>query len=160
MNQNKLAQRLLANSVQIRCRLRRVQAFRSPICPMQIIQERYGNAVVLGLSGRIDNSTNEGLKSGLDEHIPGCRTGGDRLILDFAKVDYISSVGLRVLMLAAKQIREQGGAIVVAALQPVVREIFEISRFNLVFQCFGSVRDALIKVSPGDLGAYDSAHGT
>jgi len=126
---------------------------------MQIVQERYGNALVLGLSGRIDNSTNGELKSALDPHIPGCRSGGDRLILDFANVDYISSVGLRVLMLAAKQIREQGGAIVVAALQPVVREIFEISRFNLVFQCFGSVRDALLKVSPGDVGGYDSAHG-
>jgi anti-sigma B factor antagonist len=126
---------------------------------MQIIQERYGNTLVIGLSGRIDNSSNDGLKSGLDEHIASCRSGGDRLILDFAKVEYISSVGLRVLMLAAKRIREQGGMIVVAALQPVVREIFEISRFNLVFQCFGSVRDALNKVSPGDLSAYDSAPG-
>jgi len=81
------------------------------------------------------------------------------MILDFAGVDYISSVGLRVLMLAAKQIREQGGTIVVASLQPVVREIFEISRFNLVFQCFGSVRDALSKISPGDIAAYDSTHG-
>jgi len=42
----------------------------------------------------------------------------------------------------------------------VVREIFEISRFNLVFQCFGSVREALAKVSPTALAAYDSAHGT
>jgi len=126
---------------------------------MQISLERYGNALVLGLSGRIDNSSNDGLKSGLDQHIEGCRSGGDRLILDFTKVDYISSVGLRVLMLAAKQIREQGGTIVVAALQPVVREIFEISRFNLVFRCFGSVRDALSEVSPGDLGAYDSVYG-
>lgn len=126
---------------------------------MQITQERYGSAVVLGLSGRIDNSTNEALKSGLDAHIAGCRSGGDRMILDFSGVDYISSVGLRVLMLTAKNIREQGGTIVVAALQPVVREIFEISRFNLVFQTFGSVRDALSKISPGDLAAYDSSRG-
>jgi anti-anti-sigma factor len=126
---------------------------------MQITQERYGNALVLGLAGRIDNSTNEGLKSGLDAHVAGCRSGGDRLVFDFTKVDYISSVGLRVLMLAARQIREQGGTVVVAALQPVAREIFEISRFNLVFQCFGSVREALAKVSPGDLAAYDSACG-
>jgi anti-anti-sigma regulatory factor len=49
---------------------------------------------------------------------------------------------------------------VVAALQPVVREIFEISRFNLVFQCFGSVREALSKVSPAGLAVYDSTHGT
>src|SRR5258706_4866307 len=97
--------------------------------------------------GRVDNSTTDGLKSGLDAYVASCSAGGDRLVLDFSKVDYISSVGLRVLMLAAKQIREQGGSVVVAALQPVVREIFEISRFNLVFQCFGSVREALAKVS-------------
>ena len=127
---------------------------------MQITQERYGSTVVLALSGRIDNSTNDGLKAGLEPHVAGCRSGGDRLILSFANVDYISSVGLRVLMLTAKQIREQGGTIVVAALQPVVREIFEISRFNLVFQCFASVRDALAKISPpGDLAEHESTHG-
>jgi anti-anti-sigma factor len=123
---------------------------------MQIFQERYADALVLTLAGRIDNSTTESLKAGLDAHVASCRSDGDRLVLDFSKVDYISSVGLRVLMLAAKQSREQGGTIVVGALQPVVREIFEISRFNLVFECFGSVRDALAKISPTGLAAYDS----
>jgi anti-anti-sigma factor len=115
--------------------------------------------LVLTPVGRIDNSTTDGLKSNLDTYVAICRKGGDRLVLDFSKVDYISSVGLRVLMLAAKKAREQEGSIVVAALQPVVREIFEISRFNLVFQCFGTVREALGKVSPAALAAYDSAHG-
>ena len=122
---------------------------------MQISQDRYGDALVLTLSGRIDNSTTETFKAELDAHVASCRPGGDRLILDFSGVDYISSVGLRVLMLAAKHAREQGGTIVVAALQPVVREIFEISRFNLIFECFGSVREALAKVSPDGLAAYD-----
>jgi len=126
---------------------------------MQLTQERYGDVLVLNLAGRVDNSTTDGLKSSLDEHVTSCRAGGNRLVLDFSKVDYISSVGLRVLMLAARQSREQGGTIVVAALQPVVREIFEISRFNLVFQCFGSVREALSKVSPAGLAVYDSTHG-
>jgi len=126
---------------------------------MQLTEERYGDALVLNLAGRVDNSTTDGLKSSLDAYVASCRAGGDRLVLDFSKVDYISSVGLRVLMLAARQSREQGGTIVVAALQPVVREIFEISRFNLVFQCFGSVREALSKVSPAGIAVYDSAHG-
>jgi anti-anti-sigma factor len=126
---------------------------------MPISEERYGDALVLTLTGRIDNSTTDGLKSGLDRYVADCRTDGDRLVLDFSKVDYISSVGLRVLMLAARQIREQGGTLVVAALQPVVREIFEISRFNLVFQCFSSVREALNAVSPTGLAAYDSVQG-
>jgi len=46
-------------------------------------------------------------------------------------------------MLASRQIRAQGGTILVAALQPLVREIFEISKFTLVFPCFASVVDAL-----------------
>lgn len=126
---------------------------------MQLTQERYGDVLVLNLAGRVDNSTTDGLKLSLDAYVGSCRAGGDRLVLDFSNVDYISSVGLRVLMLAARQSREQGGTIVVAALHPVVREIFEISRFNLVFQCFGSVREALSKVSPAGLAVYESAHG-
>lgn len=126
---------------------------------MHVSEERYGDALVLTPVGRVDNSTTDGLRSDLDTHVVTCRKGGDRLILDFSKVDYISSVGLRVLMLAAKKVREQEGTIVVAGLQPVVREIFEISRFNLVFQCFGTVRDALAKVSVTALAAYDSTHG-
>ncbi len=126
---------------------------------MQLTEERYGDTLVLHLAGRVDNSTTDGLKSSLETYVANCRAEGDRLVLDFSKVDYISSVGLRVLMLAARQSREQGGTIVVAALQPVVREIFEISRFNLVFQCFGSVREALSKVSPAGIAVYDSARG-
>jgi anti-sigma B factor antagonist len=126
---------------------------------MHLSQERYGDALVLTPVGRIDNSTTDALRAELDAHVATCVKGGERLVLDFSKVDYISSVGLRVLMLAAKKAREQDGTIVVAALQPVVREIFEISRFNLVFQCFGTVREALGKVSPSALAAYDSAHG-
>jgi anti-anti-sigma factor len=126
---------------------------------MHVSQERYGDALVLTPVGRIDNTSTDRLRSDLHAHLASCRKDGDRLILDFSKVDYISSVGLRVLMLVAKQIREQGGSIVIAALQPVVREIFEISRFNLIFQCFGTVREALAKLSATALAAYDSAHG-
>jgi len=126
---------------------------------VHISQEHYADTLVLTLAGRIDNSTTEGLKAGLDAYVANCRAEGDKLVLDFSKVEYISSVGLRVLMLAAKQSREQGGTIVVAALQPVVREIFEISRFNLVFECFGTTREALAKLSQAGLVAYDAKRG-
>ena len=125
---------------------------------MKVIQGRYGDALVLTPVGRVDNSSTDGLRAELQLHLANCRDGGDRLVLDFSRVDYISSVGLRILMLAAKQAREQGGTIVIAALQPVVKEIFEISRFNLVFQCFVTVREALVKASDIALAAYDSAH--
>ena len=48
-------------------------------------------------------------------------------------------------MLASRQAKAQHGRIVVAALQPMVAEIFEISHFNLVFQVFPTVREALAR---------------
>ena len=75
---------------------------------MRVSQERYADALVLAPVGRIDNSTTDGLRSDLNAYVATCREGGDRLVLDFSKVDYISSVGLRVLMLAAKKVRAGG----------------------------------------------------
>jgi anti-anti-sigma regulatory factor len=51
-------------------------------------------------------------------------------------------------MIAAKEVRARKGRFVAVALQPVVREIFEISRFTLVFDLFDSVQDALRALSP------------
>ena len=81
------------------------------------------------------------------------------IVIDLAGVDYISSVGLRVLMVAAKAMRARKASIAVASLQPVVAEIFEISRFHHVVDVRGSVRDAIAAVSPGALVAYDREGG-
>jgi anti-anti-sigma regulatory factor len=47
--------------------------------------------------------------------------------------------------------------LVLAALQPVVNEIFEISRFNAVFPIYPGVREALAELSPPALDALDAA---
>ena len=62
---------------------------------------------------------------------------------------------LRVLMLARKQAKAQGGTLAVAALQPVVKEIFEISRFIGLFDVYASVREALARISSPALAAFD-----
>lgn len=124
---------------------------------MNISDRRIGNTVVLDVSGRIDNDTSEIFRLRLAPFLRACASDGDYLVLDFAGVDYISSVGLRVLMLAAKQAKAQGGTVVLAGLHTVVKEIFEISRFNLVFRCFASVRDALAAADPRALPASEGA---
>ena len=69
------------------------------------------------------------------------------LLRDFAGVEYVSSVGLRVLMLAAKQVKAQNGRIVIAALTQVVSEVFQISRFDLVFSVFDTLDLALVTLA-------------
>ncbi len=76
--------------------------------------------------------------------------------MDFARLDYVSSVGLRALMVAAKKSRASGGKIAVAALTPVVREIFEISRFNFVIPVFADLRAALASMSVDAVAVLDA----
>ncbi len=115
---------------------------------MEVAQRRHGNILILSPHGRIDHAHADAFQLGISKHLAECKSDGVHIILDFAAVDYISSVGLRVLMLAARQVKAQGGRIVIAALQPLVEEVFKISRFNLVYQVFHSVDDAL-----ADLGS-------
>jgi len=123
---------------------------------MNIKNKTYSNVLVLSPVGRIDHGNGEDFRENLAPFIERCRQGGEHLVLDLAGVDYISSAGLRCFMLAEKQAKAQGGTIVVAAMQPVVREIFEISRFTLVFETFATVRDAIARLSPVALEAYQA----
>ncbi len=124
---------------------------------MQLTHRRIGNVVILAASGRIDHASADGFKAALQPHLAQCKADGDVVVLDFSGVEYISSVGLRVLMLAAKQAKGQQGSVAVAALQPVVSEIFEISKFTLVVSCFAGVRDALAELAPAALASYGAA---
>src|SRR5213593_1812045 len=124
---------------------------------MDLRPKRYVDTVVLSPVGRIDHATSEDFKIALAPYMTRCAEGQDRVVLDFAGVEYISSVGLRVLMLASKQAKAQRGALGIAALQPAVREIFDISRFTMVLDVFPSVREGLARLSPKALAAFDAA---
>ena len=82
---------------------------------------------------------------------------GGSVVLDLSGLEYVSSAGLRCFMLASRQAKAQHGRIFVAALQAMVAEIFEISHFNLVFQVFPTVREALAAVSTDAAAQYDKA---
>jgi anti-anti-sigma factor len=124
---------------------------------MDLAPRRLADTVVLRPAGRVDHASADDFKTALGAFLERCTAGGDRLVLDCSRLEYISSAGLRVLVLARKQAKAQGGTLVVAELQPIVKEIFEISRFTLVFDVFASVRDALASVSPLALAALESS---
>jgi len=122
---------------------------------MRLDHARFADVVVLSPRGRVDHATAEALRAALAPHLARCAQGQDHVVLDFGGVDYISSAGLRVLMLAAKQAKAQGGFLAVAAVQPLVHEILEISKFTLVLRTLPSVRDAVTAASPTGLAAFE-----
>ena len=124
---------------------------------MELSPRRFADAVVVAPAGRIDQSNVEAFEAALAPHLQRCLPDQDRVILDFTDLLYISSAGLRVLMLAARQCKTQKGTLLVTGLQPLVREILEISKFTLVLAITPSLRDALGKASPAALAAFDRA---
>jgi anti-sigma B factor antagonist/stage II sporulation protein AA (anti-sigma F factor antagonist) len=125
---------------------------------LDVSSRRYNDAVVATPAGRVDHASADALQQALAPAMTDA--GSAALVLDFTNVEYISSVGLRVLMMASKQLRGREARIAVAALQPVVREIFEIARFQHVVEVFPSVRDALAALSPAALTAFDAGAGS
>jgi len=122
---------------------------------MTLSPRRYANAVVLSVTGRLDQDTCDAFRADLMVHVEATGRDSGAIILDLTGLEYVSSAGLRCFMLASRQAKAQHGRIVVAALQPMVAEIFEISHFNLVFQVFPQVREALGAVSADALAAFD-----
>ena len=123
---------------------------------MNITERRIADAVVIAPAGSIDHVNAQALERTLAPLLgPDATT--QALVLDFKDVGYVSSMGLRVLMVAAKALRARNARIAVASLQPVVVEIFDIARFSHVLEVFPTVRDALAALSPSALAAWDAA---
>jgi anti-anti-sigma factor len=111
--------------------------------------ERRGRVALAAAGGRLDHTNAEDFRVALWPALDACTTGGEAVVLDLAKLGYISSAGLRILMLAARRVTEQGGTLVIAGLQPVVREIFQITRFDRVFRIFDDASAAESALAAG-----------
>jgi anti-anti-sigma factor len=118
---------------------------------------RLADVIVAVPAGQIDHPNAKQLEQALLPLVDEASAKQMPLVLDFSGVEYISSMGLRILMVAAKQMRAKHAPIAVAALQPAVEEIFEIARFKFILDAFPSVRAALLKLSAPAAAAYDAS---
>jgi len=107
---------------------------------MTLTELRHLGVVVISPSGRIDSTTS----SVLDAHLVRlAQSGDDRIVIDFAEVDYISSAGLRVMLTLAKRVRGSAGALALCGLEDAVRQVFELAGFMPLFTIAASREDAI-----------------
>lgn len=107
---------------------------------MDINERRQGNIVVLRPVGRINNDTSTEFQKKL---LSAIGNDASAVLVDLSAVEYISSAGLRVLMVGSKQSKVTGGRLAVAELAPLVKEIFTISRFSHVVPVFETAAEAI-----------------
>lgn len=110
---------------------------------MKLQEKKDGATLVLAVLGRIDSETAEAFGTALHASI--ATPDIEKVVLDFREVDFISSACLRVLMLGLKQAREKKMMLVMAAMQPMLLEIFQLSRIDTLISCVATIEQAMKK---------------
>lgn len=107
---------------------------------MEITASKQGAVSVVALAGRFDAQTSGQVDASLQAIF---QAGGQKLLVDMGRVEYISSAGLRVLLAAAKKTNSLGGTLVLCGLQPYVLEVFEVAGFTSIFKIAPDAATAL-----------------
>jgi len=111
---------------------------------MTIEEVRQRGAVVVAPVGRIDSTTSDRL----EQHLVALAGAGERrVVVDFGGVEYISSAGLRVLLLLAKQMRADKGSLALCGLGDRVRQVFELAGFLPLFRIAATRGAALDQIA-------------
>ena len=111
---------------------------------MGISTEREGATLIAKTEGRVDGANAREYQDALEAAIdPADRA----VILDLENLAYISSAGLRVLLLTAKTLRKQNATLSVCSLSEPIRQVFEISGFDKIIPIHASQAEAVAAVS-------------
>jgi anti-anti-sigma factor len=97
---------------------------------MEFAQEQAGEVAIVKLAGRLDSSAAQPAEENFTRVLG---SGAPHLAIDMSQLVYISSAGLRVLLVVAKKVQQAKGKMVLFGLVPHVREVFSVSGFDKIF---------------------------
>jgi anti-anti-sigma factor len=107
---------------------------------MTITATQTDGALVLSVSGRLDAITSPEFEKTCQESIkPETR----KVVLDFEAMEYISSAGLRAILLVGKTIQAGDGVLEFSGLRGTVKDVLEMAGFFALFPVYDSVEAAL-----------------
>ncbi|HEY1797886.1 MAG TPA: STAS domain-containing protein [Stellaceae bacterium] len=109
---------------------------------MDIERDNDGDVAIFRLSGRFDSAAAGFAEGGLGSAV----TGTPRLVLDLSGLDYISSAGLRVILVLARKVQQAAGKLALFGLRPTVREVFTVSGFDTIISIQPDAAAALAQV--------------
>jgi len=113
---------------------------------MKIAHRRLSRVDLVEVAGRVDAATSPQLKQQIEALF---EEGRYRIVLDLARLEYVSSPGLRVLIEARKRAREwkitdlEGGDIRIANLPPKIKEVFDLTGFTSLFELYSDTVEAV-----------------
>jgi len=107
---------------------------------MHIEEAKRGIVKLVALCGKLDANTSPDVEKRLLALVD---EGESRIAFDFSQLTYISSLGLRVLLLVAKRVQKAGGKLAVAAVSDQIYEVFTIAGFHNIFSIYPTLDEAV-----------------
>ena len=98
---------------------------------MNIVKSEEAGALIVALGARLATESGNALDASLFADLDG---GAKVIVVDCAKLAYISSAGLRVLLMTAKRMKGTGGKLALCALGPNIQEVFRVSGFDKILR--------------------------
>ena len=116
---------------------------------MNVRIEALAEATYVVPEGRLDFDAAAGFQEALEKAIAGAGKAPAALIVDGAALEYVSSAGLRAVLLGAKAAQRAAVPFALCALQPAVREVFELSGFSRIMAVHADRATALTQAQRG-----------
>lgn len=113
---------------------------------MDLNTSREGNVLVFEPEGRVDGTNASEFEAAFMERV---NAGESNILVDFSGVDFISSAGLRVLLMVAKELKAKSGRIELCAMRDYLKEVFEVSGFDAIFAIHEARADAIASFGAG-----------
>ena len=107
---------------------------------MDLREEKVSGVTVVEVKGRVDSTTAPALEERLIASVAAPKV---RVLLDLGQLEYISSAGFRILLLAAKRADEAGSRFVLCGVSGKVRQLFDMGGFLDLFTIVGSREDGI-----------------
>jgi anti-sigma B factor antagonist len=107
---------------------------------MEISVTESGDVRILSFQGNLDTNTSPQAESEINSLID---AGAQKLLVNFEKLDYISSAGLRILLATAKKLKASEGDLKICGLNETVQEVFDISGFATILSVTKTEDEAL-----------------
>lgn len=111
---------------------------------MKINIDKQDDVCIISLNGRLDGTTTHVVE---ERFLALISEQYQRFIFDLSELEYISSAGLRIMLLAVKKTRAIGGKIALFGMNSNVNDVFEISGFSTIFPILASREEGLQFVS-------------
>ncbi len=109
---------------------------------LEIITEKLGTATVVSVRGRIDTISAPEFQKKIEEALVQAQ---DSLCLDFGQIEYLSSAGLRSILVLANRAKSSDVDFCCCRLQDIVRRVFDLSGFSKMISVYPTVEEALKK---------------